>query len=177
METELRTLVDRAAIRWCIETLARGEDRRDAQLIGSCWWPDATYDFGVKAGSFDEYLDWVVPGSDAIANTQHVLGQSYIVPDANDHAKCETHVLSYHRIVTGKGDTDMCIGGRYLDNFERREGEWRIARRIMLYDWCNDWGPATDWASGLMGQPFPADHYAGRASGDFSEHFFATVRP
>ena len=26
-------------------------------------------------------------------------------------------------------------GGRYLDEFERREGEWRIARRTYVMDW------------------------------------------
>jgi len=27
------------------------------------------------------------------------------------------------------------IAGRYVDRFENRDGEWRIARRTGLYDW------------------------------------------
>jgi hypothetical protein len=75
---QLTGLLDREQIRDCIARLARGEERRDARLIGGCFWPDATIDLGMFAGSFDEYLAWVVPGSPAIPVTQHVLGQSMI---------------------------------------------------------------------------------------------------
>jgi hypothetical protein len=75
---QLTVLLDREQIRDCIARLARGEERRDTRLIGGCFWPDATIDLGMFAGSFDEYLAWVVPGSPAIPVTQHVLGQSMI---------------------------------------------------------------------------------------------------
>jgi hypothetical protein len=32
------------------------------------------------------------------------------------------------------GDTDLDIFGRYLDRFERRDGEWRIAHRKVIFD-------------------------------------------
>jgi len=171
MEAQLQAVVDKAQITECIVRLARGEDRRDAELISASWWPDATYDYGVQNGSFAEYLAWVVPGADAIKNTQHVVGQT-LVEINGDLAKCETHVISYHRVDMGAGDQDTCIGGRYLDSFEKRDGEWRIARRVMLYDWFSDWGDAIDWSQGVMGMPFTAEHYSGRAKGDFSEKFF-----
>ena len=172
----LAALLDREAIRTCIACLARGEDRRDAGLIGAAFWPDATTDYGVFQGSFAEYLAWVVPGSDAIADTQHVVGQSYIELDG-DSARVESQVVSYHRVDLGdgrqdSGERDTCIGGRYLDRFERRGGEWRIAARTMLYDWYQDWGAAIDWSQGVMGMPFTDPRYAGRARGDWSEVFF-----
>lgn len=173
---------DRADIRHCIERLARGEDRRDANLIRASWWPDATYDYGVQNGSFEEYLAWVVPGSDAIANTQHVLGQSYIEL-SGDSAKVETHVVSYHRVDYGAGDEhDTCIGGRYLDVMARRldgqgDPQWRIASRVMLYDWFQDWGASADWSNGVMGLPFTREIFPGRATGDHSETFFTKVVP
>lgn len=172
---ELDAFLDREKIRACIARLARGEDRRDAALISACCWPDSTTDYGVFAGSFDAYLAWVVPGADAIANTQHVLAQSVVElggGDARDSASVETHVLSYHRVDMGAGERDICIGGRYLDRMAKRDGEWRIARRTMLYDWYQDWGRSVDWSQGLMGMPFSGDHYAGRARGDHSETFF-----
>jgi hypothetical protein len=174
MEAEAQAVVDRAAIRHCIERLARGEDRRSAELIRASWWPDATYDYGVQGGSFEEYLAWVVPGADAIKNTQHVLGQTYTELDG-DKARAETHVISYHRVDMGAGDQDTCIGGRYLDRMDKRGGEWRIAERVMLYDWYTHWGDAIDWSQGLMGLPLTAEHFSGRANGDFSETFFAKV--
>ncbi|MXO89910.1 nuclear transport factor 2 family protein [Pontixanthobacter aquaemixtae] len=171
MDSSLTELVDRTAIRHCIERIARGEDRRNADLLQASWWPDATYDYGVQGGSFDEYLAWVVPGADAIKNTQHILGQSYIELSGNT-AKAETHLVSYHRVDMGEGDQDTCIGARYLDLFEKRDGEWRLASRTMLYDWSTEWGDAIDWSQGLMGMPLTADHFSGRAVGDHSEKFF-----
>ena len=171
MEAQLQVVVDKAQITECIARVARGEDRRDADLIRAGWWPDAKFEYGVYDGSFDDYLAWVVPGADAITNTQHVLGQSHIEL-GGDSAKAETHVISYHRVEMGSGEKDTVIGGRYLDVFSKRDGEWRIASRIMLYDWYSDWGDSIDWSQGVMGIPFTADHFPGRARGDYSETFF-----
>jgi hypothetical protein len=168
---ELKALLDRDQIREAIARLARGEDRRDAQLISASFWPDATTDFGMFAGSFDKYLAWVVPGSPAIPVTQHVLGQS-VIDLQGDDARVETHVTSYHRINMGKEERDVVIGGRYLDRFAKRGGEWRIAHRVMLYDWLRDFGVSVDWSQGVMGAPFSANHYTGKAVGDYSEIFF-----
>jgi hypothetical protein len=168
---ELQALLERDKIRDCVVRLARGEDRRDAALISGAYWPDSTTDYGVFAGSFDAYLAWVVPGSDAIPCTQHVLGQSLIALDV-ETARVETQVLSYHRVNMGEEERDTMVGGRYLDRMEKRGGEWRIAERTMLYDWYQDFGRSIDWSQGVMGLPFSAPHFSGRAVGDYSEAFF-----
>ncbi|AXB79646.1 nuclear transport factor 2 family protein [Novosphingobium sp. P6W] len=170
MDENLSEMLDRESIRTCVARLARGEDRRSADLIRACWWPEARFDYGVHSGDFETYLAWVVPGADAIKDTQHLLGQTHI-EFAGDTAKAETHVFSYHRV--DMGDRDTCIGGRYLDSLEKRDGEWRIADRVMLYDWEQDWGAAADWSKGVMGYPFTAEHFPGRARDDFSERWFA----
>jgi hypothetical protein len=169
---DLKALLDRDQIGQCLARLARGEDRRDGDLIRRSYWPDSKTDYGVFAGDFDAYFAWVIPGADAITNTQHVLGQSHIEL-AGDAAKVETQVVSYHRVDMGAGERDTCIGGRYLDRMEKRDGEWRIAERTMLYDWYQDWGDAIDWSKGVMGLPFSADHFPGRAKGDYSAKWFA----
>lgn len=171
MDPDLKALLDREKIRECIAGLARGEDRRDAAMVCAAYWPDSTTDYGVFAGSFDEYLAWVTPGSEAITCTQHVLGQSFIQLDG-DAARVETQVLSYHRVNMGAEERDTMVGGRYLDRVEKRDGVWRIAQRTMLYDWFQDFGVANDWRQGVMGLPFSAEHFSGRAVGDHSEVFF-----
>jgi SnoaL-like domain len=168
---ELKALLERDKIRECIARLARGEDRRNAELITASYWQDSTTDYGVFVGSFDKYLEWVVPGSPAIPVTQHVLGQSTI-DLKGDIANVETHVVSYHRVNMGTEERDTVVGGRYLDCLEKRGGDWRIAKRVMLYDWFQDFGVSVDWSKGVMGLPFSADHYTGRAVGDHSETFF-----
>jgi hypothetical protein len=168
---ELKLYLAREKIRDCLTRLARGEDRRDAALIAASYWPDSITDYGVFAGNFDEYLAWVVPGSPAIPATQHLLGQSHIELDG-DTARVETQVISYHRVDFGGEHRDTTIGGRYLDRLEKRGGEWRIAQRTMLYDWFQDFGVSIDWSQGVMGLPFSAEHFSGRAHGDYSEVFF-----
>lgn len=164
---ELKALLEREKIRDCIGRLARGEDRRDAELITASFWPEAMIDHGVFAGSFEEYLAWVVPV------TRHVLGQS-LFDVRSDTALAETYVTSYHRVTVGYEDRDTVIGGRYLDWLEKRCSEWRIAQRTMLYDWYQDFGQSVDWSQGMMGIPLRAAHYLGRAVDDYSETFFGT---
>jgi hypothetical protein len=168
----LETVVDREAIRDVITRVARGEDRRHEGLLRTAFWPEATVDFGVMQGGFEEYLSWCVPGSPAIPVTQHMLGQC-MISLRGETAKAETYVTSYHRVKAGNGDRDTAMGGRYLDRLEKRNGEWRIASRVMLYDWDRDLGVAADWSKGLMGMQFIGDHYTGRSAGDYSEAFFA----
>ena len=165
---ELVELLDREKIRDCLARLARGEDRRNAELITGAYWPCALIDHGIFTGTFDEYLAWVVPGSPDIPVTQRVLGQSLIDLYA-DTALVETHVLAYHHVATADEHRDTVIGGRYLDWMEKIGSEWRIARRTMLYDWYQDLGASVDWTTGLMGMPFDTEGYAGRAVGDPSE--------
>lgn len=181
MTEAIENMIAREAIRHCLAQLARGEDRRCVALISASYWPDSVTDYGVFKGSFAEYLAWVTPGSDAIGNTQHHLGQSYIELAGDgaevESAKVETQVISYHRINFGGDDEhDVVIGGRYLDVFEQRAGDWRIASRTMLYDWYQDWGQSIDWSAGIMGMAFSAPSFSGRANGDRSEAFFAAFQ-
>lgn len=178
MEPAFQALIDKEAIRDCIARLARGEDRRQPEVLSACFWPDSTFDYAMYKGSFPEYLAWVTPGAEAITNTQHVLGQTVIDLEGST-AKAETYVISYHRVDMGEGadgsggERDTCIGGRYLDTMEKRGGTWAIAHRTMLYDWYQDWGQSVDWSQGIMGYPFHGPNYTGRVKDDASVAFFA----
>lgn len=173
---ELSALINRDRIRDCVARLARGEDRRDAELISGCFWPDAKVDLGVFIGSFADYLAWVVPGAPTIPVTLHTLGQS-VIELRDDVAAIETHVTAYHRIDMGGQERDIVLGGRYLDRMEKRGGQWRIAHRTMLYDWLSDFGKSADWRQGLLGMPFVTEHSVGTARGDYSETFFRSAAP
>jgi hypothetical protein len=169
----LALLMAERDIRHLVAGVARGEDRRDADILRSCFWPEATFNFGIFVGSLPEYLDWVVPGSPAVILTQHALGQTLIQVDGAK-ATGETHVSSYHRMDFGPeaGHHDVFIGGRYVDLFEQRGAEWRIVQRMMIYDWLQDMGPSADLATGLMGMPYLRGRPVGRTVGDMSEIFF-----
>ncbi|MUL80499.1 MULTISPECIES: nuclear transport factor 2 family protein [unclassified Mycolicibacterium] len=167
----LAQLLDREQIRDCLARLARGEDRRNAELIADSYWPDAVIDLGIFIGTYEQYVNWVVPGSPDIAATQHVLGQS-LIDLHGETALVETQVLAYHRVGTPDGQCDSVIGGRYLDRMDHIGGTWRIARRTMIYDWYQEFGQSVDWAAdGLMGLRLDTANYTGRAVQDPSEAF------
>jgi hypothetical protein len=169
---DLQTLIDREEIRDVVVRLARGEDRRNGDLIKTCYWPDAMNDFGVFVGDFAQYFAWVIPGDPNIPLTQHALGQTYIEL-SGDTAVAETHVASYHRLKGEAGDRDTMIGGRYVDRMEKRDGDWRIFHRTLIYDWDRDLGAAADWSKGVMGVPFITENPTGRSHGDPSVALFA----
>ena len=168
---DVSSIIDRESIRDCLARVARGEDRRDAELLSSAYWADATDDHGIFVGTFKEYLAWVVPGAPAVLLTMHTLGQS-LIDLRGESALVETHVTAYHRIDMGAEERDLVIGGRYLDNMEKRSQEWRIAKRTMLYDWVQDTGQSVDWSKGLLGMPFLTTHSVGATTRDHSIKLF-----
>ena len=119
---DVAAMLSREAIRNCIVRLARGEDRRNAALISSAYWDEATIDFGTFAGDFATYLGFVVPGDPALPCTLHFLGQTHIEL-VGDTAKAETLVSSYHRIDTGAGHTDSTIGGLHCRQKRLQRGD------------------------------------------------------
>lgn len=164
-------LADREMICDCLARISRGEDRRDAHLLRASYWPDAMFEFGIFSGDLEAYLAWVVPGSPAVTNTLHTLGQT-VFAFCGTRAATETHVTCYHRVNFGAEERDVTMAGRYLDRLEKRDGEWRIVHRRLIYDWMQDFGPSADWSRGLMGSPFQNSQPTGRAHGDPSVDFF-----
>ena len=65
----------------------------------------------------------------------HFIGNVLVEPDG-DRARAETYLVAYHhlRASTTKPERDYLVGLRYVDDFERRAGEWRIAARICVFE-------------------------------------------
>jgi hypothetical protein len=138
-ESSARTLEDllaREAIADVVKRLARGTDRLDEELIASCYHPGATDDHGFFRGSGTEFARWVVETMPRFEATMHFVGSPY-VRHAGDLAYVDTYCVAHH-IASSKKEApmkDMVMGLRYVDRFERRDGEWRIAARVCVYDW------------------------------------------
>jgi hypothetical protein len=65
----------------------------------------------------------------------HTIGNSTIEFTGRDTAHVESHVCARHRRTDERGVVLETFGGRYVDRFERRDGEWRIARRVVVHEW------------------------------------------
>lgn len=129
-EMENRYLIEQVLRRYC-----RGVDRGDAGLIRSVYHDDATDDHGSFKGRGIDFADRVVAAmNQRVAATMHNLHQTNIRFDA-DVAWVETYFTAHHRVVEGDATRLETFGGRYVDRFERRSDEWKIARRVVVYDW------------------------------------------
>lgn len=136
---------DREAIRDIIALYAHAIDRRRWALMERIFHPDAIFGFGPVAGDWRGFVEQARGIIDPCIATQHQLGQMLIGFESDDVAHCETYMTAMHvvpasyprpEVFPDRGETYAAvIAGRYVDRFERRGGEWRIARRQGLYDW------------------------------------------
>jgi hypothetical protein len=160
-DTALRGLIDRQAIQDVLLRYCRGIDRRDFDLVRSCYHDDAYDLHGSYEGGPDGFIEHVsrnLPEWDA---TMHFIGNQLIELDG-DIARCESYCVSHHRKeATGTEPAlDMVIGLRYVDRMERRAGAWRIAHHVCAMEWSRV-DPVTgiwEFAPGTVrGRPFPDD--------------------
>jgi hypothetical protein len=130
----LRELLDRAQITDLIHRYSRAVDRLDADLLRSVYWPDGTDDHGMFAGGALDYVDWVMAFVGAWISTHHDNSNIMIDLDG-DVAYGECHWTGWYRFQQGDQVVDQVSNGRYLDRYERRDGEWRIFHRVCVSDW------------------------------------------
>lgn len=128
----LVALLDRQAISDCLVRYARGVDRLDQDLIRSAFWEDAHDAHGQIAGTVDDFLASWWPRQSAREVAQHLLANQAIELGV-DAADVETYFLA----VSKPYDDNQLeiVGGRYLDRFAKRAGEWRIKDRLVILDW------------------------------------------
>jgi hypothetical protein len=133
---ELTTMRAERAIRRRLLDYCRGIDRCDAALVASVYFDDATDDHGGFKGLGKDFAQYATERLRQHAeSTQHVIGDSIIDFDDERTAQVETPVLAVHRCVGADGPYLERFGGRYLDTFECRGGDWRISRRVLTWDW------------------------------------------
>lgn len=148
----LRGLLDKQSITEVIYRYARAIDRCDSGSLRNCFHPDSTHEHGEFEGTSLKFCDWAMELLQQLTATQHHIG-NILIDLEGDRAFTETYWIAYHRIPAGAGqigvvagsgtETDLLIGGRYLDRFERRSGLWKIARRVGIHDWQR-FQPAAD---------------------------------
>lgn len=156
------------AIRQTLARYCRGVDRGDVALLQSVYHDGATDNHGAFNGPAAEFAPLLVQSMDESPITgQHHITNVLIELDGTA-AKVESYYVAWHPVPVGDSWGFAVVGGRYLDDFEDRDGQWRIVRRDVLMDWSNEPVSAADWAGAQM---FPA---GGRRDDDPSASFFAS---
>lgn len=132
-DAALIQLLDKEALRDLATRYARAIDRRDPDLLRSVYHEDAIDDHGVVF--CDHAANFVARQPEIMAPfeiTAHYLcNQSYRID--GDRADGEIYFIAYHRTAEVEAK-HLIVNGRYLDNYERRAGNWKIAHRRLVWD-------------------------------------------
>ena len=151
----------RESIRDLLATYCRGIDRRDRNLVTSCFHPAATDDHGNGPLGRDDFVDWCFEILAGYDSTFHFLGQSSFVFDSPAEARVETYGIASHRTASGPDHRNLVTGFRYLDIVTAVDKRWRIATRVAVTDWSrvdreDDWWPVpTSLLHGVAGSEDP----------------------
>jgi len=146
LDPRVAFLKDRQDILDTSKRYTRGADRHDKDLVRSAFWPEATISYGTPM-SRDEFVDWQERAlSDYAGHQHHITGQT--VDFDGDTAHVESYVLYFlvprdrSADETGPATPGRALvsekthlgSGRYIERWERRNGEWKILVREYVED-------------------------------------------
>src|SRR4051812_16278792 len=132
----LQVLLDKQAITEVIYNYGRSMDRLDRELGYTVFWPEATADYSEQmfVGSGHGFVDMVMQAHLGFLSHSHQFSNILITVNGNT-ATSETYGDVTLRRQDESGQfldiRNLC---RYVDRWEKRNGEWRILGRKYLHD-------------------------------------------
>lgn len=140
--TDLEILMAEREITRVFLTYARAVDSLDFKRLRDCFHADARIHYGdIFSGNLDETIAWLENSLPRLQGTLHDFGAPWIELDLeNGRARCETYTNNAARYPANKeGEVVLNVTGtRYLDLFERRDGDWRIVERRNIGAWSQN---------------------------------------
>ncbi|MGE3915688.1 MAG: nuclear transport factor 2 family protein [Hyphomicrobiaceae bacterium] len=140
-------VADRMAIQDLMARYAQGVDRRDWERVRATFHPDAHDDHGEYKGGVDGFIAWVSDRHSQVVQSMHFLGNCTIELTGPDVALVETYFIARQTYAADAQAARRMLGpagkpvpmeaeiwGRYIDVAERRMGEWRTARRMVVFE-------------------------------------------
>ena len=159
---KLRELIDRHEIWQVMLRYGRGLDRIDNALARSCYWDDAIEDHGNFIGAPDDFVAWADQITLRFKSTTHSMMNHWCDLDGDD-----AHTETYYMFVgVAEQAPHLMSTGRYVDHFQKRGGEWRIANRVTVVD--RSFALDDHTAMALPSPYAPGEHPARRDRGDVS---------
>ena len=131
-------LESRAALRDLVTDYCLGFDNRDWDRFIAIWHPDAVWEIGPPFGTFighegirEAVFDILYP---VWRETHHLASNLLLTFDDPDHARGVCNVDCMGATVD---DVVQMISATYRDDFERRDGVWKIAKRHVTIHYFN----------------------------------------
>ncbi|WP_068255203.1 nuclear transport factor 2 family protein [Janibacter corallicola] len=116
---------------------ARAVDRLDHAGIADCYFDDAIDVHGGYTGDAAGLVEDIRLRHRTIDSSQHFISNVLIEFEGEHRAHVESYCLCFLRQERAEGAEaqDLAIiRCRYVDRFERREGRWGIADRVVVFD-------------------------------------------
>lgn len=131
-------LESRAVLRDLVTDYCRGFDGHDWEKFIAIWHEDAVWEIGPPFGTFEgragireAVMDVLYP---LWRETHHLTSNLKLEFDGPDRARgvCDVDCMG-----ATKDDIVQMISATYSDDFERRNGVWKIARRNVVIHYFN----------------------------------------
>lgn len=157
-------LESKEAIASLLNAYARANDRADEALLRSLFWPESMHKHGRFEGKSSDFVGFAFKIVSALKYACHHIS-NISVEVKGDRAFSECYYFAQHRRdrKDGSGEEDVFFQGRYLDDLERRGGEWKIIRRRGLSDYTSPAFPSetlqSNWPAGQHSEKAPSDDY------------------
>jgi ketosteroid isomerase-like protein len=137
VEATVQELKDRDKIAHLIHTYAHGVDRRQWELVRSCFADDAVAEGSRTTAAIEPYLAELQPGVEYFPTTMHFMGNQLVQVDG-DVGQVETYAVAYHWKGEPAGTDhpeNLVVGVRYQDAVARHGDGWLITRRRVAPEW------------------------------------------
>ena len=134
----IKELIAKDAVRDRLFRYCRAVDRGDLEGLRDCYWPDATDDHGAINGPVENFLSWA---ADVIPVAKRGIHQMHnIILDIKPEGiASESYFTAYDLRPDEHGNLrQWLMMGRYIDWFIERDHEWRILKRLVVFDWVEE---------------------------------------
>ncbi len=107
----------------------------DRELTLSVWHEGGTASYiDMYEGTGAGFVDWAWKVHEGMERHSHQIANSVIEVDG-DRASSETYLTATLWTVPRDGkQTEVCVRGRYLDRWSKRDGRWAIDHRTHVAD-------------------------------------------
>lgn len=124
------------AIEACREAARRycyGVDRLDPETMKSAYWPDGTDDHGSFVGNAHDFVEHCMSGHLRWEWTMHTIF-NHRVEISSDGLTGRGEIYNVSLLMRKDERILDTWYGRYLDEYEQRNGEWRILNRVCVHN-------------------------------------------
>jgi hypothetical protein len=145
MTETIDILARREAIRRVLINYCRGVDRKDWDLVLECFHGDAVDLHGAVEGSAADLVAWTQAKHERVGQSMHALTNVAFLDETPTSVVTESY-CSVNQLIerSNKEPAHLSVGCRYIDMFDCRQGDWRIARRRVVYEWVRHEAVARD---------------------------------